>query len=119
MATISTHVPLFLFLARQWALLTARVFQACSKVPALNFLNPAALLAVVICEIAQVNIPIFPFLFDRSDNYSQNVTGNVEAAKQLSERTANILGLVLDHLRQIPLTEVTADLERDAVKLYE
>ncbi|KIM76779.1 hypothetical protein PILCRDRAFT_636853 [Piloderma croceum F 1598] len=83
------------------ALLMARVLQACSEVPVLNFLKPAASLAIVICETAK------------------NVTGNVEAAKQLSERTANILDLVVDHLRQIPLTEVTADLERDAVKLYE
>ena len=43
------------------ALLTARVFQACSEVPALNFLKPAALLAVMICETAKVNIPVFPF----------------------------------------------------------
>ena len=101
------------------ALLTARVFQACSEVSVLNFLKPAASLAIIICETAKVNISVFPILHGRSDNYLQNVTGNAEAAKQLSERTAVILDLVVDHLRQIPLTEVTADLERDAVKLYE
>jgi hypothetical protein len=101
------------------ALLMARVFQACSEVPALNFLKPAASLAIIICETAKVNISVLPTLYDRSNYYLQNVTGNVEAAKQLSERTANVLDLVVDHLRQVPLTEVTADLERDAVKLYE
>jgi len=67
----------------------------------LKFLKPAAALAVVICETAKT------------------VSGNADAAKELSENTTEILHLVVDHLRQVPLTEISPDLERDAVKLYQ
>lgn len=40
---------------------------------------------------------------------------NAEAANDLSERTVEILHLVVS---RVPLTEVTAELENDTMKLY-
>ena len=54
-----------------------------------------------------------------SNTCAQTVSGNADAAKELSENTTEILHLVVDHLRQVPLTEISPDPERDAVKLYQ
>lgn len=99
------------------ALLTTKIFQACCEAPGLHFLKPAAALAVIICESAKV-CSYAIFMVTKFNTYLQTVTRNADTAKALSERTTEVLNLVVDHLRQIVLTEVTPDLERDAVMLY-
>jgi hypothetical protein len=97
--------------------LATKIFQVCCEASGLHFLKPAAALAVIICESAKVCSHAV-FMVTKFNICSQTVTRNADTAKTLTERTTEVLDLVVDHLRQTVLTEVTPDLERDAVMLY-
>jgi hypothetical protein len=49
----------------------------------------------------------------------QTFSDNKDAARDLSDRSTQIMDLIVDHLQQMSLTTITSDLERDALRLNE
>jgi hypothetical protein len=47
----------------------------------------------------------------------QTITGNKDAARELRDRSAEVMDLIVDHLQKTSPTEITPDLERDAERL--